>query len=102
MQVADALLRSLGEMVRRTTRQVSAFVFLDMRGRVARQLLQLATDDGTDTPPVTQSELAEMVGGARQTVNLALRDLERDGQIRMGRRIRILDEQGLRQRTFDW
>jgi CRP/FNR family cyclic AMP-dependent transcriptional regulator len=102
MQVADALLRSLGEMVRRTTRQVSAFVFLDMRGRVARQLLQLAADDGTDTPPVTQSELAEMVGGARQTVNLALRDLERDGQIRMGRRIRILDEQGLRQRTFDW
>jgi CRP-like cAMP-binding protein len=101
MQVADALLRSLGEMVRRTTRQMSALVFLDMRGRVARQLLQLAADDGTTTPPVTQTELAEMVGGARQTVNLALRRLEQDGHIRMGRRIRILDEERLRQRAFD-
>ena len=101
MQVADALLRSLGEMVRRTTRQMSALVFLDMRARVARQLLQLA-GDGTATPPVTQSELAEMVGATRQTVNRALRGLEQDGHIRMGRRIRILDEERLRQRTFDW
>ena len=101
MQVADALLRSLGEMVRRTTRQMSALVFLDMRARVGRQLLQLA-GDGTATPPVTQSELAEMVGATRQTVNRALRGLEQDGHIRMGRRIRILDEERLRQRTFDW
>jgi CRP/FNR family cyclic AMP-dependent transcriptional regulator len=102
MQVADALLRSLGEMVRRTTRQMSALVFLDMPARVARQLLQLAGDDGTATPPVTQSELAEMVGATRQTVNRALRGLEQDGHIHMGRRIRILDAESLRQRTFDW
>jgi CRP/FNR family cyclic AMP-dependent transcriptional regulator len=101
IQVADALLHSLGEMVRRTTRQMSDLVFLDMQGRVARQLLQLADDDAS-TSPVTQSELAEMVGGARQTVNLALRGLERDGHIRMGRRIRILDAEALRRRTYDW
>jgi hypothetical protein len=42
-----------------------------------------------------------MVGGARQTVNLALRVLERNGHIRMGRRIRILDAEALRRRTYD-
>jgi CRP-like cAMP-binding protein len=102
MEVADALLHSLGEMVRRTTRHMSDLVFLDMKGRVARQLLQLAEDGGTSTSPITQSELAEMVGGARQTVNLALRGLERDGHIRVGRRIRILDAEALRRRTYDW
>ena len=43
-QVAEALLTTLGAMVRRTTRQVSDLVFLDLQGRVARQLLALAAD----------------------------------------------------------
>lgn len=102
VQVADALLRSLGEMVRRTTHQISDLVFLDMQGRVARQLLHLAGGVGTVTPPVTQRELADMVGGSRQTVNLALRGLEQRGHIRMGRRISILDEEALRRRTSEW
>jgi CRP/FNR family transcriptional regulator, cyclic AMP receptor protein len=102
-QVADAMLRSLGTMVRRTTRQISDLVFLDMQGRVARQLLQLAGEAGTSTPPITQSEIADMVGGARQTVNLALRGLEQRGHIRMaGRRIQILDQEALRRRTYQW
>lgn len=101
VQVADALLRSLGEMVRRTTRQMGDLVFLDMQGRVARQLLQLA-DDGTSVPPVTQTELADMIGGARQSVNLALRGLEQRGHIRVaGKAIRILDHQALRRRASE-
>jgi len=96
VQVADALLGSLGEMVRRTTRQLSDLVFLDMQGRVARQLLQLAEDD-TSLSSVTQSELADMIGGARQSVNLALRRLERRGHIRAaGKDIEILDHDALR------
>jgi CRP-like cAMP-binding protein len=102
VQVADALLRSLGEMVRRTTRQMSDLVFLDMKGRVARQLLHLAAEDGSSVPPVTQTELADMIGGTRQTVNVALRELEQRGHIRLGRRIRILDKEALRRRTHEW
>lgn len=99
-QVADAMLRSLGTMVRRTTRQIGDLVFLDVQGRVARQLLQLAGGAGTSTPPITRSEIADMVGGARQTVNLALRRLEQRGHIRMaGRRIHILDQEALRRRA---
>jgi CRP/FNR family cyclic AMP-dependent transcriptional regulator len=101
-QVAEALLRSLGTMVRRTTRQVTDRAFLNLRGRVARQLLLLAEDDdglGGDgtTRKVTQGELATMVGGARQTVNQVLRSLEARGYIRTtGRAFELLDPDQLR------
>jgi CRP/FNR family transcriptional regulator, cyclic AMP receptor protein len=99
-QVAEALLRTLGTIVRRTTRQVSDLVFLDLQGRVARQLLVLAGDGNGNaagrTRQVTQSELATMVGGARQTVNQALRSLEARGYIRAGGRcFEILDRERL-------
>ena len=99
-KVAEALLRLLGAMVRRTTRQVTDLVFLNLRGRVARQLLLLAEDgngSGAITRQVTQGELATMVGGARQTVNRVLRSLEVRGYIRAtGGAFEILDPQQLR------
>ena len=103
-QVAEALLRTLGTIVRRTTRQVSDLAFLDLQGRVARQLLVLAGDGNgaaARTRQVTQAELATMVNGARQTVNQALRSLESHGYIRAdGRRIEILDRRRL-ERLFE-
>ena len=93
-QVAEGLLRTLGTIVRRTTRQVSDLVFLDLQGRVARQLLVLAGDGHgpAHTRQVTQAELASMVSGARQTVNQALRSLEAHGYIRAdGRGFEIVD-----------
>jgi CRP/FNR family transcriptional regulator, cyclic AMP receptor protein len=98
-KVAEALLRALGTMVRRTTRQVTDLVFLDLRGRVARQLLLLAEDGngaGAVTRRVTQGELATMVGGARQTVNQVLRSLESNGCIRpVGRTFALVDREQL-------
>ena len=97
-QVAEALLRTLGTIVRRTTRQVSDLAFLDLQGRVARQLLVLAGngDATARTRQVTQGELASMVSGARQTVNQALRSLESRGYIRAdGRSFVILDRERL-------
>ena len=97
-QVAEALLSTLGAMVRRTTRQVSDLVFLDLQGRIARRLLALATEgDGLPrTRRVTQAELASMVSGARQTVNQALRSLESRGYIRAdGGGFEILDREQL-------
>ena len=98
-RVAEALLRTLGAIVRRTTRQVGDLAFLDLQGRLARQLLVLS--DGGDravprTRQVTQAELASMVNGARQTVNQALRSLESRGYIRAdGRSFEILDRERL-------
>jgi CRP/FNR family cyclic AMP-dependent transcriptional regulator len=96
-QVAESLLRILGAMVRRTTRQVSDLAFLDLQGRVAGQLLALTGEAGAArTRRVTQVELASMVSGARQTVNQALRSLEAHGYISAdGRSFRILDRERL-------
>jgi CRP/FNR family transcriptional regulator, cyclic AMP receptor protein len=104
--VVDALLRSLGELVRRANRQATDLVFLDLQGRVARKLLELAEAPGTsggtvlDQRAFTQTELAHMVGGVRQTVNLALRSLERRGLIRVSEgKIEILELDRLRRRA---
>jgi CRP/FNR family cyclic AMP-dependent transcriptional regulator len=96
-QVAEALLRTLGAIVRRTTRQVSDLAFLNLQGRVAAKLLDLAGPNGIRTRRVTQVELANMVGGARQTVNQALRSLEDRGYIRSaGRMFEIRERDQLR------
>jgi CRP-like cAMP-binding protein len=95
-QVAEALLRILGAMVRRTTRQISDLAFLSLQGRVAAKLLDLTQPDQPRTRRITQIELATMVGGARQTVNQALRSLESRGYIRSnGRMFEILDRDQL-------
>jgi CRP-like cAMP-binding protein len=94
-QVVEALARALGVIARRTTQQVTDLAFLDLQGRVARQLLKLAAG-GTRTAQVTQGELATMVSGARQTVNQVLRSLESRGYIRIaGRVFEILDRKRL-------
>jgi CRP/FNR family transcriptional regulator, cyclic AMP receptor protein len=98
-QVAEALLRSLGTIVRRTTHQVTDLAFLSLQGRVAAKLLELAGPAGQGvarTRRLTQVELATMVGGARQSVNQALKSLEARGYIGVaGRTVEILDPQQL-------
>ena len=104
-RLVDGLLRSLGELVRRANQQTTDLVFLDLQGRVARKLLELAEAPGGDGAALhqrhfTQTELAHMVGGARQTVNLALRSLEERGLIRVSPgSIEILELEGLRRRV---
>ena len=99
-QVAEALLRSLGMMVRRTTQQVTDLAFLSLQGRIAAKLLELAGPAGQGvarTRRVTQGELATMVGAARQSVNQAVKALEARGYIRgIGRAFEVLEPQELR------
>lgn len=79
----DSLLSVLGAMVREQSSRVAELVFLDLKGRVASRLIELADTDGelTRDRRVTQSELAQMVGGSRQTVNSVLQALQNDGII---------------------
>lgn len=94
-QVAEAMARALGAIAHRMTQQVIDLAFLDLPGRLARQLLVLA-GSGPRTRRVTQGELATMVSGARQTVNQALRTLESRGYIRAaGGVFEILDRERL-------
>ena len=76
--VAQALASSLAASLRRLTEEASDLVFLDLPHRVAKVLLsQPRDDDGVIGQKMTQEEFAHRVGGARQSVNAALRGFER-------------------------
>jgi len=75
----------------------------DTLGRLARVLDELANADGqpTDTgimvdPPLTQHELAGLVGASRESVVRALAELRRRGLVQTGRRsLVVCDPAGL-------
>src|SRR5258705_1622782 len=73
-RLLDAVMRSLGSLIRRLTEQNADHVFLDLPGRVAKTLVRLAGE--SQAPMITielnQSQLAEMAGGSRQSVNQAI------------------------------
>lgn len=96
----EPLLRQLGTMVRRLTEQTSDHVFLDLAGRVAKSLLRLAGDGTPPSVSITQTRLAEMSGGTRQSVNQVLGGFAQRGLIHQeGRRVLITDVPGLRRRA---
>jgi CRP/FNR family transcriptional regulator, cyclic AMP receptor protein len=99
-EVCQAVFARLGAQVRQLTDQQTDFVFLDLPGRVAKTLLRLA--DGTMPPSVqlNQTTLAQIVGGARQSVNEAVVQFVRRGWLHVepGRFI-ILDFEALSRRA---
>lgn len=71
-------------------------VFLDVTGRTAKRLLDMAGDSDDFVLPVTQEELAGMVGASRERVNKALAQFVRLGWLEQNeRRYRILNRQQL-------
>lgn len=82
------VLHALGDSLRRYADHAVECLFLDLEGRVARLLLQLAERRGRNEDPtrldvqLTQGELAQMVHGSRQSVNQILRRLEAAGYLR--------------------
>ncbi len=101
-KILDAVMRSLGALIRRLTEQNADHVFLDLPGRVAKTLVRLAGD--SQAPMVTielnQSQLAEMAGGSRQSVNQAIGSFANRGWLRTeGRRIVVTDLSALRRRA---
>jgi CRP/FNR family transcriptional regulator, cyclic AMP receptor protein len=95
--LTEALLRTLGALLRRLTEQASDLVFLDLPGRMAKLLAVLAAERGSETPEgieldanLTQTDLAGMVGASRQSVNQILQGFARRGYLQVrGRRIVI-------------
>jgi CRP-like cAMP-binding protein len=98
--VLEPLMRQLGTMVRRLTEQAADHVFLDLAGRVAKSLLRLAAPGSPPVVAITQSRLAEMSGGTRQSVNQVLGGFAQRGLVHLeGRRVLLTDVPGLRRRA---
>lgn len=75
-------------------------VFLDVTGRTAKRLLEQAGDQDEFQLPITQEELAGMVGASRERVNKAIASFVRLGWIDQSeRRYVILDREQLTRRA---
>ena len=102
----ERLLTALAGMVRRADEGMADLVFLDLEGRLVKKLLELAADHGRAADgaveielPMTQEDLAAMIGATRASVNKLLGWYEDRGAIeRRGRRIAIFDPERLRRR----
>jgi CRP/FNR family transcriptional regulator, cyclic AMP receptor protein len=101
-----ALLASLSREIRSITAHVQDLHFLDLPGRLANRILReaegrAAGDDGSvHLPwPYTQSELAGMIGGSRQSVNRLLADLVDEGLIELRRDALVIPDPAALQRS---
>jgi CRP-like cAMP-binding protein len=91
-RLRDALLAGLSHELRRITGHVEELHFLDLAGRLAMRLTRLARERDAGATgevrldwPYTQSDLASMIGGTRQSVNKLLSELLDDGLVRIER-----------------
>jgi CRP/FNR family cyclic AMP-dependent transcriptional regulator len=90
----------LARRLRVTDAALADSVFLDVTGRTAKRLLELAGEADEFTLPITQEELAGLVGASRERVNKALAAFIRLGWLEQtDRRYRIRDRIQLSRRA---
>jgi CRP-like cAMP-binding protein len=79
------LLRILCQRLRQTSEQVEDVLFRHLEARIAKTLVHLAHSTNRKDPPIdlhmTQRDLANNVGGSRESVNKHLQCLHRAGVI---------------------
>jgi CRP/FNR family cyclic AMP-dependent transcriptional regulator len=95
------LTAQLAERLRATSEKLGHLAFLDVTGRVARALLQLAHDSQAMTHPdgmlvrITREELGRLVNCSREMTGKVLRSLEGQGLIQVdGKSIVVIDGSG--------
>jgi CRP/FNR family transcriptional regulator, cyclic AMP receptor protein len=83
-----ALIRVLTARLRHANHQISTLALLDVYGRVARVLLEMAREEGRRLKDgritfrrATHQEIANRIGTTRETVTRMLKDLERQSLI---------------------
>ena len=94
------LVRLLATRVRALDQALADSAFLDVTGRTAKRLLELAGDADEFQLPVTQEELAALVGASRERVNKSISTFVRLGWLHQhDRRYRIEDRAELVRRA---
>ena len=87
-KIALKLLRVLVSRLRGADAKIGGLVLLDVNGRVAQLLLELANESGGPkiTRRLTHHTIAQMIGSSRETVSRAMRELVDRGLIEVSRR----------------
>ncbi len=98
-QLRKALFAGLVTELRRLTGHVEELHFLDLPGRLASRIVRLAREAQPGVSkdirldwPFTQSDLAAMIGGTRQTVNRLLADMTAQDLVRLERDALIIPD----------
>lgn len=97
------VLQTLTQRIRNLNNQISDIFFLDLPARLARVLLNLAEQHGVVTEQgirvelsLTQTDLAEMTGATRVSINKALGRFRREKWVSVkGRKFTIVDAEAL-------
>jgi CRP-like cAMP-binding protein len=87
-EVAIRMIEILCSRVRRTTEQAENLMFMPLRGRLAKALLQLSEGDGRTgerKAVVTQKDLGNLIGMSRESTNRQLRVWEDQKWVRLER-----------------
>jgi CRP-like cAMP-binding protein len=93
--IMSALIKILASRIRKANHQISTLALLDVYGRVARVIVDMAREEGRRLKDgriafrrATHQEIANRIGTTRETVTRMLKDLERQGMIHIeGREI---------------
>jgi CRP/FNR family transcriptional regulator/CRP/FNR family cyclic AMP-dependent transcriptional regulator len=99
-RVAINLLSALSDRLRKANHQIGSLALLDVYGRVAGVLLEMARDTGIRLKDgrirfrrPTHQEIANMIGATRETVSRTISDLHRQGYIEIaGKNVVIQDQ----------
>lgn len=78
------LLKGLQKRLREANRRIESLALMDVYGRVARLLTQIAgvrEDEVVITDKMTHQEIANMVGASREMVSRVLKELTNEGYI---------------------
>lgn len=89
------IMRGLVKRLRALSEDVKSLALMDVYGRVARLLLQLADEEGdirVIRESLTQQEIANRVGSSREMVSRILKDLKTGGYIEVKNRHIIVKE----------
>ncbi|MDW8469882.1 MAG: cyclic nucleotide-binding domain-containing protein [Burkholderiales bacterium] len=84
--MAMAVMKGLVRRLREADRKISSLALLDVYGRVARLLLDMAEEvDGQKvvTRRLPKQDIAKMVGASREMVSRVMKDLQAGGYIEM-------------------
>jgi CRP/FNR family cyclic AMP-dependent transcriptional regulator len=101
--LAMRIIHNLVKRLRDADRKIESLALIDVYGRVARLLLDMAEEvDGKwmvqHAPP--KQEIARMIGASREMVSRVVKDLQEKGLIRAERRkILLLDRQSMTARS---
>ena len=87
-QIATGLLRSLVKRLRQADSKISSLVLLDVSGRVAKLLIEMADEnDGINiTQRVTHHMIAQMIGSSRETVSRTIREFSEQNLVEVVRK----------------